>query len=104
MGWTVQVGEWERDITFNFSPLFRSMIAGGIRQLSGVTAEEAGTILWHGFRSVSFVNEEDEHEIILTGSGPFVRGESTVEQGLSALTELWQACIEARAGDEVRVF
>ena len=20
MGWTVQVGEWERDITFNFSP------------------------------------------------------------------------------------
>ena len=51
MGWTVQVGEWERDITFNFSPLFRMMIAGGLNQLNGVTADEAATIIWHGFRS-----------------------------------------------------
>jgi hypothetical protein len=99
MGWTVQVGEWERDITFNFSPLFRSMIAGGLNQLRGVTADEAATIIWHGFRSVS-----STHEIILTGSGPLVRGQSTVEEGLNALTELWQACIEARAGDKVMVF
>ena len=104
MGWTVQVGEWERDVTFNFSPLFRSMIAGGLNQLRGVTADEAATIIWHGFRSVSSTDEEGNHEIILTGSGPLVRGQSTVEEGLNALTELWQACIEARAGDKVMVF
>jgi len=53
---------------------------------------------------VSSTDEEGNHEIILTGSGPLVRGQSTVEEGLNALTELWQACIEARAGDEVMVF
>ena len=104
MGWAVQVGEWERDITFNFSPLFRTMIAGGIRQLAGATADEAATIIWHGFRSVSSTDEEGNHEILLTGPGPLVRGESTIEEGLYALTELWQACIEARAGDKVMVF
>ena len=45
MGWTVQVGEWERDITFNFLPLFRMMIVGGLNQLNGVTADEAATNL-----------------------------------------------------------
>jgi len=104
MGWTVQVGDWERDITFNFSPLFRTMIAGGIRQLAGATADEAATIIWHGFRSVSSTDEEGNHEILLTGPTPLVRGQSTVEEGLNTLTELWQACIEARAGDEVMVF
>ncbi len=104
MGWTVQVGEWERDITFNFSPLFRTMIAGGLGQLNGVTADEAATIIWHGFRTTSFVNEDGDHEVIVTGAAPLVRGGNTVEQGLDALVELWEACIEARAADTLKVF
>ena len=104
MGWTVQVGEWERDITFNFSPLFRMMIAGGLNQLNGVTADEAATIIWHGFRSLATINEEGYHELSLVGHGPFVRGESTVEEGYMALAKLWEACIEARACDKVMVF
>ena len=75
---------------------------GGLNQLHGVTAEEAATIIWHGFRSVSTV-EEGEHVISLVGSRPFVRGENTIDQGLNVLRELWEACIEAEGTEKVMV-
>ena len=104
MSWDVNIGEFEKNITFNFSPLFRMMMPAGLSQLHGVTAEEAATIIWHGFRSLASINEEGGHELCLVGSGPFVRGENTIREGYIVLSELWQACIEARAGDEVMVF
>ena len=103
MSWEVQVGEWERNITFNFSPLFRMMMPGGLSQLHGVTAEEAATIIWNGFRSVTAF-EEGEHVISLVGSGPFVRGSNTIEQGLGVLRELWQVCTEVSPTEKVLVF
>jgi len=109
MSWEVQIGEWERNITFNFSPLFRTMMPGGLGQLHGVTAEEAATIIWHGFRSVTAF-EEGEHVISLAGlvarcrfEEP-VRGSNTIEQGLGVLRELWQVCTEASPTEKVLVF
>ena len=105
MGWEVQVGEWERNITFNFSPLFRMMMPGGLTQLHGCTAEEAATIIWHGFRSVSTFDEAIGANVIsLVGSPPFVRGESTIDQGLNVLRELWEVCIDADPKEKVIVF
>ena len=75
---------------------------GGLNQLHGVAAEEAATIIWHGFRSVSTV-EEGEHVISLVGLLPFVRGENTIDQGLNVLRELWEACIEAEGTEKVMV-
>ena len=102
MSWEVSIGEFERNITFNFSPLFRLLLPGGLTQLHGCTAEEAATIIWHGFRSVSTV-EEGEHVISLVGSGPLVRGSNTIDQGLNVLRELWEACIEAEGTEKVMV-
>ena len=102
MSWEVQVGNFERNITFNFSPLFRLMMPGGLNQLHGVTAEEAAIIIWHGFRSASTV-EDGEHVISLVGSLPFVRGENTIDQGLNVLRELWEACLVAEAAEKVMV-
>ena len=102
MSWEVHIGKFERNITFNFSRLFRIMMPGGLTQLHGVTAEEAATIIWHGFRSVSTV-EDGEHVISLVGSLPFVRGENTIDQGLGVLRELWEACIEAEGTEIVMV-
>lgn len=104
MGWEVSIGKFERNITFNFSPLFRMMMPGGLNQLHGVAAEEAATIIWHGFRSVSTFDEVIGANVIsLSGSGPFVRGSSTVDQGLNVLRELWEACIEAEGTEKVMV-
>ena len=111
MSWEVQIGEWERNITFNFSPLFRMMMPGGLGQLHGCTAEEAATIIWHGFRSVTTF-EEGEHVISLVGLVArhqhgglrLVRGSNTVEQGLGVLRELWQVCTEANPAEKVLVF
>jgi len=103
MSWEVSIGEFERNITFNFSPLFRMLLPGGLNQLHGVTAEEAATIIWHGFRSISTV-EDGEHVISLVGSGPLVRGSNTIDQGLNVLRELWEACIEADPKEKVIVF
>ena len=103
MSWDVNIGEFEKNITFNFSPLFRMMMAGGLNQLHGCTAEEAATIIWHGFRTVSTV-EDGEHVISLVGSFPFVRGENTIDQGLNVLRELWQVCNEAEPNEKVLVF
>ena len=75
---------------------------GGLTQLHGVPAEEAATIIWHGFRSISTV-EDGEHVISLVGSGPLVRGSNTVEQGLGVLRELWEACVEAEGTEIVMV-
>ena len=102
MSWDVNIGEFEKNITFNFSPLFRMMMPGGLNQLHGCTAEEAATIIWHGFRTVSTV-EDGEHVISLVGSGPLVRGSNTVEQGLGVLRELWEACVEAEGTEIVMV-
>jgi hypothetical protein len=104
MSWDVNIGEFEKNITFNFSPLFRMMMPGGLNQLHGVTADEAATIIWHGFRSLASINEEGDHELCLVGSGPFVRGQSTIREGYIALSELWQACIEAEPTEKVLVF
>ena len=101
MSWEVQIGEWERNITFNFSPLFRIMMPGGLSQLHGCTAEEAATIIWHGFRLLTAFNEEGEH---ITLFGSCVRGSNTVEQGLDVLRELWQVCTEANPAEIVLVF
>ena len=109
MSWEVQIGEWERNITFNFSPLFRTMMPGGLGQLHGCTAEEAATIIWHGFRSVSTVRN-GECGLALSSPGPtgltrtLVRGSNTVEQGLGVLRELWQVCTEANPAEKVLVF
>ncbi len=105
MSWEVQIGEWERNITFNFSPLFRTMMPGGLGQLHGCTAEEAATIIWHGFRSVTTF-EEGEHVFCWAAgwSGPLVRGSNTIEQGLGVLRELWQVCTEANPAEKVLVF
>jgi len=100
MSWEVSIGKFERNITFNFSHLFRMMMPGGLNQLHGVTAEEAATIIWHGFRSVSTV-EDGEH--YLPRGFPLVRGESTIDQGLNVLRELWEACIEAEGTEKVMV-
>ena len=102
MSWEVSIGKFERNITFNFSRLFRTMMPGGLTQLHGVAAEEAATIIWHGFRSISNV-EDGEHVISLVGSLPFVRGENTIDQGLGVLRELWEACIEAEGTEIVMV-
>ena len=117
MSWDVYIGEFEKNITFNFSPLFRMMMPGGLSQLHGATAdeaaaiiwhgctaEEAATIIWHGFRSLASINEEGGHELCLVGSGPFVRGENTIREGYIVLSELWQACIEAPPTEKVLVF
>jgi len=104
MAWTVMVGEeFDQCITFNFSPLYRTMMPGGLSQLHGVTAEEAAVIIWHGFRSVSSMRDE-EYVISLVGTGPFVRGMNTVDQGLRILRELWEACIKADPKEKVIVF
>ena len=103
MRWDVNIGEFEKNITFNFSPLFRMMMPAGLSQLHGVTAEEAATIIWHGFRSVSYVHDAALIRSFV-GSGPFVRGENTIAQGLDVLRELWQVCIEAEPTEKVLVF
>tara|TARA_R110000851_G_scaffold269815_7_gene422499 strand:- start:109 stop:426 length:318 start_codon:yes stop_codon:yes gene_type:complete len=104
MSWDVYIGEFEKNITFNFSPLFRMMMPGGLSQLHGATADEAAAIIWHGFRSLASINEEGGHELCLVGSGPFVRGENTIREGYIVLSELWQACIEAPPTEKVLVF
>ena len=77
---------------------------GGLTQLHGCTAEEAATIIWHGFRSVSTFDEAIGANVIsLVGSLPFVRGENTIDQGLNVLRELWEACIEAEGTEIVMV-
>jgi hypothetical protein len=109
MSWDVHIGHRERNVTFNFSPLFRTMMPGGLSQLHGVTAEEAATIIWHGFKSASHGNEGGEHVMsfvtrVGTSSSTLTRGSSTIEQGLSVLRELWQVCIEANPAEKVLVF
>jgi len=103
MSWEVSIGEFERNITFNFSLLFRIMMPGGLGSLHGCTAEEAATIIWHGFRVYSSI-EDGQHVVSVTGPSPLVRGTNTVEQGLDVLRELWEACIEAEATEKVLVF
>ena len=103
MSWDVHIGEFEKNITFNFSPLFRMMMPGGLNQLHGVTADEAATIIWHGFRAHSHT-EEGEQVLSFVGAGPFVRGTNTLDQGLDVLRQLWQVCIEAEPNEKVLVF
>ncbi len=102
MSWEVNIGEFNKNITFNFSPLFRMMMPLGLTQLHGCTAEEAATIIWHGFRAHTHF-EDGEHVLSFIGTGPFVRGTNTIDQGLGVLRELWEACIEAEGTEIVMV-
>ena len=107
MGWEVQIGEWERNITFNFSPLFRIMMPVGLSQLHGCTAEEAATIIWHGFRLLTTYVADGRGSRGAPRPVPswlWVRGSNTVEQGLDVLRELWQVCTEANPAEIVLVF
>lgn len=103
MSWDVHIGEWEKNITFNFSPLFRMMMPLGLTQLHGCTAEEVATIIWHGFRAHTHI-EDGEPVLSFVGAGPFVRGANTLDQGLDVLRQLWQVCTEAEPNEKVLVF
>jgi|MDTB01.1.fsa_nt_gb hypothetical protein len=109
MSWEVHIGKFNKNITFNFSPLFRMMMPLGLTQLHGCTAEEAATIIWHGFRAHTDITFDTggfpvETTISFVGTGPFVRGTNTIDQGLGVLRELWQVCTEANPSEKVLVF
>ena len=63
MGWTVYVGREEVcDITYNYGRMYRVMIPGGLSALRGVSADEAATIIWHGFRHLRRLEDTPEWE------------------------------------------
>jgi len=100
MSWEVNIGEFNKNITFNFSPIFRIMMPLGLTQLHGCTAEEAATIIWHGFRAWTHEGniDVDRMELLIN-----VRGTNTIDQGLDVLRELWQVCTEANPSEIVVV-
>lgn len=101
MSWEVNIGEFNKNITFNFNPLFTRMMPLGLAQLHGCTAEEAATIIWHGFRAWTHDGSFDVARMELLIN---VRGTNTIDQGLDVLRELWQVCTEANPSEIVQVF